>query len=347
MIHNAQPSKYCLSLNTNRDVFENIGGVMEGKNQKIQDQKILEVVRELLLSEVAFQEIFEKYRGGRLRFSDIGNWVDERGQSLLYSLKEQSHSLFRDRGKRPTRKDEWLLDLVIGSIFHEAMKLRENIYQMEIYRPKYLQYKLKAGTSNYEKDSLQQFERIISRAEQGVLHGMAETRSLFHDAIGQLVDFFKENAKNPFLVRFLLEHHILFRKVYGSKRAKEVFNIMFEKGIQDAYYLAGRSYFDSEHYDLSSFYFSKALKMDPPNRKLQFLLDFSLGMNAYYKNSYLKALSYFGKLIHSKLDGKLKKDYTKKMEEVCHKIATELQEENRLKMSKKAHGLVDQIKKML
>lgn len=323
------------------------GDEMERKNQKVQDQKILEMVRGLLLSEVAFQEIFKKYREGRLRFSDIGNWVDDRDQSLLYNLKEQCHSLFRDRGKTPVRKNEWLLDLVIGSIFHEAMKLRENIYQMEIYRPKYLQYKLKAGKSNYEKDYLQQFERIISRAEQGVLYGMVETRSLFYDAISQLIDLFKQNAKNPFLVRFLLEHQILFQKVYGSKRTKEIFNIIFEKGFQDAYYLAGRSYFDSEHYDLSSSYFSKALKMDPPNLELQFLLNFSLGMNAYYKNAYSKALSYFWKLIHLKLDGKFKKDYIKKMEEVCHKIAMELQEEKRLKIARKAYSLVDQIKKML
>ena len=122
---------------------------------------------------------------------------------------------------------------------------------------------------------------------------------------------------------------------------------MFEKGFQGAYYLAGRSYFDSEHYDLSSSYFSKALKMDPPNLELQFLLNFSLGMNAYYKNAYSKVLSYFWKLIHLKLDGKFKKDCIKKMEEVCHKIAMELQEEKRLKIARKAYSLVDQIKKML
>ncbi|HMK52834.1 MAG TPA: hypothetical protein VK551_10055, partial [Thermodesulfobacteriota bacterium] len=220
---------------------------MEKQAQMVQERSILEIVRELLLSEVAFQEIFKKYKEGRLHFSDIGAWVDDKGQSLLYGLKEKCHILYRYKGKRPIHKNQWLLDLVIGSIFHEAMKLRENVYQMEIYQPRYLQYKLKVGKSGYEKNYLQQFERIMLKAKQGVAEGMEETRSLFQDAMAQLIDLFRESSKNIFLVRFLLDNQALLQKVYGSKMAKEIFNLMFKKGFLDAYQLAGRSYLKSEH----------------------------------------------------------------------------------------------------
>jgi len=320
---------------------------MEKEAQRTRDRKILEIVRGLLLSEVAFQEIFKKYKEGRLLFSDIGNWVDDKGQSLLYNIKEQCHAIFRYNETSHFHKKEWLLDLAIGSIFHEAMKLRENIYQMEVYRPRYLQYKLKAGKSAYERSYLQQFERIISKAEQGLGEGMEETRSLFRDAMAQSVDFFKESAENRYLVRFLLENQPLLRKVYGSKRAKEIFQVMFEKGLLDAYSLAGRSYLESEHYDLSSLYFSKASKIDPRHRNLQFLLNFSRGMNAYYKNAYSKALSYFSRSVSLRLNGKLKKDYLSKAEEVCRKISSELEDEKKLKASKKSRFLADQIRKML
>lgn len=312
-----------------------------------QDGNILEMVRGLLLSEISFQEIFKKYKEDNLHFSDIGSWVDDKGQSLLFHLKEKCHALFRHKGKGPIHRHEWLLDLAIGSIFHEAMKLRENIYQIEVYIPKYLDYKLKVGKTAYERDYLQQFERIISKAGQGMREGMEETRSLFEHAKVQLIDLFKENAKNPFLVRFLLEHQTLLRRVYGSKKAKEILGVMFERGFLDAYTLAGQSYLNSEHYDLSSLYFSKAFKLDPFNNEIEFLLNFSLGMNAYYKNVYLKGLFYFEKLIQLKLNGKLKKDYVKKIEEVCHKIAFELKEEKRFRSAKKARLLADQIKKML
>ena len=320
---------------------------MERTTQGTRDRKILEIVKGLLLSEVAFQEIFKKYKEGYLRFLDIGSWVDDKGHSLLYSVKEQCHAIFRYIETGPLHKKEWLLDLAIGSIFHEAMKLRENLYQIEIYRPKYLQYKLRAGKSAYEKSYLQQFERIISKADQGLGEGMEETQSLFQDATAQLIDFFKESAGNKYLVRFLLENRPLLRKVYGSKKAKEIFNVMFEKGLLDAYSFAGRSYLESEHYDLSSKYFSNALKIDPHDQILRFLLNFSLGMNAYYKNADSKALSYLSRLVSFRLDGKLEKGYLSKTEEVCRKISSELEDEKRLKASHKSRLLADQIRKML
>jgi tetratricopeptide (TPR) repeat protein len=320
---------------------------MEQGLQRERDQCLLKIVRELLLSDIAFQEILKKHQKGSFQFSDIVHWVDDKGQTLLYDLKEQCHYLFRDRGKRPRHRNEWLLDLVIGSIFHEAMKLKENIYQLEIYRPRYLQHKLEARKKGYEKDYIQQFERIISRAEQGVVDGIEETQSLFRDAMAQLIDVFKENAKNTFFVRFLLEHQTLLQRVYGSKRMREIFDRLFEKGLLDAYDLAGRSYLQSEHYDLASIYFVKGLKLDSRSNDLQFLLNFSLGMNAYYNNTYSKALSHFRKLVHLPSSVIGRKEYLKKAEEVCQKMALELREGKGPMGGRKASSLADRIKKML
>ncbi len=322
---------------------------MKKENSENRNKNLLEMVRKLLLAEVAFQEIFKKYKEGKLRFSDIGDWVDDKGQSLLYNLKEQSHSLFRSGGKGPVHRNEWLLDLAVGSIFHEAMKVRENIYQMEVYRPRYLQFKSKMGKTayEYERDYLQQFERIISRAEQSVQEGMEETRSLFGDAIEQLIDFFKKNSKNPYLVRFLLEHQSLLRRIYGNRKSQEIFNLMFKNGLLEAYYRAGRSYLQSAHYDLSSLYFSKALKMEPSNHELQFFANFSLGMKAYYKNAYSEAMSYFEKLVRLRLDRRLKKEYLRRAEEVCHRISSELRDDEDVKATARCRYLADQIKKML
>ena len=317
---------------------------MERMTQNTYDRNSLAIVRGLLLSEVAFQDIFRKYQKGQLRFSDIGHWVDDQGQSLLYKLKETCHRTFRNRTK-PLPKRQWLLDLAIGSIFHEAMKLRENIYQLEAYRPQYQQYRRRMGHSNYEKDYQQQFERIIARAEQGTIEGIEETRSLFRDAKAQLIDFFKENRDHPFLVRFLLEHESLLRKVYGARRAKEILTIMFPKGYLDAYQMAGRSYLHSGHHDLAAVYFSKAVRMDPKNRPLQFFKNFSDGMDAYYKNDSMKSLAHFSRLAQSGMKIRGRREHLRKAEEACRKISLELKEENRLKSSRKASALADQLKK--
>ncbi len=318
---------------------------MGNPKQLMRDRNLLEIVRGLLQTQIIFQDIFEKYRRGRLRFSDIQNWVDDKGQSPLYNLKEQSHTLFRNRGKESFKKKEWLLDLVIGSIFHEAMKLRENVYQLEIYRPKYLNYKFHIGKSAYERDYSQQFERIISKAGQSVLLGIAEIRSLFQDAAEQLIDLFKEKSRHPYLVRFLLEHQPLLQKVYGPQRGKEIFALIFEGGLQEAYERAGRSYLSSGHYDLASSSFSKALKLGPPNDELLFLSYFSLGMNAYYNNLNQQALSFWKKLVSGRLKKYFKKPYVRPMEEVCRMMATEWNEEGKPKLAQKALSLADQVKK--
>lgn len=316
---------------------------MKNKMDESRNRMIFEIVRGFLLSELGFQEILKKYKEGHLRFQDIANWVDDKGQSLLYNLKENCHKTFRYSGVPSSRKKEWLLDLAIGSIFHEAMKIRENLYQLEVYRPKYLQYKRKAGESEYEKNYLQQFARIISKAEQGISEGMEEILSLFRDAVAQLVDVLKENSKNIFLIRFLLENQPILQKVYGSKKARVIIERMFKRGFLDAYLSVAKSYLKSEHYDLASSYFSKALKMAPKQSDILFLFCFCLGMKAYYNNLYSKALSCFEKLLP--LKSKMKKDYLKKVEEVCQKITTEMEDEKDLKISHRAETLVDRIKR--
>ena len=120
---------------------------------------------------------------------------------------------------------------------------------------------------------------------------------------------------------------------------------MFKKGFLEAYQEVGASYLQSEHYDAASLYFLKALKLDPHHRHLQFLLNFSLGMKAYYNNAYSKALSHFSKLLSLRSKGKMKKEYLKKVEEVCYRISSELEEEKRSRAARRAGLLADQIRK--
>lgn len=311
------------------------------------DRGLLDIVRGLLNCMVMFQEIFKKYKRGRLRFKDIERWVDDRGQSPLYTLKEQSHSHFRNKGKEPWKKKEWLLDLVIGSIFHEGMKLRENVYQLEIYRPKYQNYQRHIGKTAYEKGYSQQFERIILKAGHSVLLGMAEIRSLFSDALEQLIDLFKEKSHNPHLVRFLVENQSLLRKAYGLKKGTEIIGLLFKGGLREAYERAGRSYQLGGHYDLASNYYSKALRLGSPNEEVLFLLYFSLGMQAYYANLYRKTITIWRRLTRDHLRPYLKKHYVRQIEEVCLRMASEWKEDGKPGLARKALDLAEEVKKML
>ncbi len=320
---------------------------MERQKEMKERWDILEIVHLLLHSHVMFQEIFKKYKAGRLRFSDIQAWVDDQGGSPLFQLKEQSHALFRNQGKESSRGREWFLDLAIGSIFHEAMKLRENLYQLEYYRPKYLAYQKQVGASPEGKKYVHQFERIISKAGQSLLLSMTEIRSLFEDVMEQLIILFREKSEHPYLVRFLLEHQSLLKRAYGGQKGKSMFNLIFKKGLQEAYDRAGHSYLSSGHYDLASDAFLKALKTGPPRKEFLFLLNFSKGMEAYYQNRYREALSAFRKLLDHRSKVSLKKLDARRLQEVCQKMAMELKEDGKFKQAEEADLLADQIKKML
>ncbi len=311
------------------------------------DRRVLEIVRGLLASEILFQEILNRYRGGRIRFSNIEQWIDDKGRSILYNLKEVSHSLFREKPNGRAYRNEWLLDLVIGSIFHEAMKLRENIYQIEIYRPKYVQYKRRAAKTDYEKGYREHFQRIISRAEQAVAEAMEETCCLYRDSLAQLADLFQEHAADPFWVRFLLEQTPLLNKVYGPRRTREIFRRLFGKDLLQAYHIAGRSYFLSGHYDLASFCLMKGLKLDPRHNDILLLCHLSRGMKAYYSNDYSRALSFFGKLLSLRRGTKETKEALRIVEEICRNIGSEMKETKGLRAAKRADSLADGIRKML
>jgi hypothetical protein len=70
-------------------------------------------------------------------------------------------------------------------------------------------------------------------------------------------------------------------------------------------------------------------------------------MDAYYRNDYPEALSYFSKLSSLQPDGKLKREYLRKAGEACHRIASEWREERRLKGAAKAQSIAEQMKRML
>jgi hypothetical protein len=68
-------------------------------------------------------------------------------------------------------------------------------------------------------------------------------------------------------------------------------------------------------------------------------------MNAYYDNVYPKALSHFSTLIPLRSNVIGQKEYLRKVEEVCHHIASEWKEERGLRDARKAFSLADRIRK--
>src|SRR5208337_5094678 len=111
-----------------------------------------------------FNHCMELYKGGQLTFVEMEEFVDDRGKSCLYRLKQMCHGLFRTTCEAAYK--EKFYDITVGYIFHEAMKLRECIYQLEYYKPQYAMLVSSVDLTQAEKKMIHEFGLLIIKAEK-------------------------------------------------------------------------------------------------------------------------------------------------------------------------------------
>jgi tetratricopeptide (TPR) repeat protein len=318
------------------------------KNPDKKNWIILEIVRDYLYSHSRFQSIYKKYKAQTLSFDDVEEFVTDKDPTVpLFNLKESCHMLFRYQGEEQCSDEEKLLDLAVGSIFHEAMKLRENLYQLTVYKPRYLQIQNSQQTSDYERTLLQEFMKIGAKTEKRLAESMTETKRLLQDTLEQLAHLLPRYKYNAVLLKFLLRNKELLQQVFGRRRGLKIIADMFPGGLGEAYDVEGRSYLASEHYDLAAEFFSQAQKYGPHDQGLKCLYLYARGMDGYYKNRYQDTLRSFYKLlpfVTTVGDGKV---YLKKVEEVCRKIGREYLEDKKRKLGTVALQLADKVRNLL
>ena len=307
----------------------------------------MEIVRDYLYSYIRFQSIYKKYKAQTLSFDDIEEFVTDKDPTVpLFNLKESCHMLFRYQGEEQCSDEEKLLDLAVGSIFHEAMKLRENLYQLTVYKPRYLQIQNSRQSSAYEKNLLQEFMKIGAKTEKRLAESMTETKRLLRDTLEQLAHLLPRYKDNAVLLKFLLRNKELLQQVFGRRRGLKIIADMFPGGLGEAYDVEGRSYLASEHYDLAAEFFSQAQKYKIHDRGIKGLYLYARGMDGYYKNRYQDTLRSFYKLLPLVTAFGDGKGYLEKVEEVCRKIGREYLEDKRRKLGNVALQLADKARNL-
>jgi hypothetical protein len=196
--------------------------------QKERDRKIVEIVHNFLLAVLTFRHQYEKYSEGTLHFPDLAKFIDDRGRSILWMLKESCQSLFRQ--STPVSAKEQIFDLTIGSIFHLAMKMREDLYQIDVYGPKYRELNGRSGTPSGEHFLAAQFKKIISRAESSFKEEMEEIATLSQDIFRQFKELLHEYRENGLLIRFLFEQRELVEKALGSEKLEDLWRDLYPGG---------------------------------------------------------------------------------------------------------------------
>ena len=253
---------------------------------------MVDIIREFLAVEDVVGRLLEAYGRGELRFGDVEELVSDSEASPLFRLKERCHALFRsDLGhSRMLAHREVLFDLAVGSLFHEAMKFRENFYQSEVYGPRVRALRDEAGE---EAEALfAEFEKIQGAVSERLQEGLQETESLLARMREQLGVLLAEHRSNGHATRFLLEHRVQVEKTF-SEGLDSLLEQMHGTAA-NGYTCAAHSYLESGYYDEAEQCFREAIGRGGEAAGLELGLAYARGMAAYLKGDYAEAVLQLG-----------------------------------------------------
>jgi len=237
-------------------------------SRRVRNEKTASVFRRFLVARVAFDAIIEMFRSSEpMRFEPINIFVER----TLFGLKEECHALFRNEGKPAgdVLYAEDLFDVLIGSIFHETMKIKENCYILEHYGPTYRSMAAIADrrirVPVYERLFFRACKRIIERASTAVYDDIRAAEQLFDDTTEHLLNILPRFANNGLVTRMLVENQQLVEMVYGEDGLQKVLLKMYEGRLSRAFLHAASSYFAAGRIAEARDCCERSLKEEPDN----------------------------------------------------------------------------------
>lgn len=253
---------------------------------------LVDIARDFLDAHQRVRELFARHRSGELRFHELEDLVGEDRGSVLFRLKERCHASFRAVAGRPTlpMHREALFDLAVGSLFHEAMKFRENFYQREVYGPRVHALRSQAGEG--EAAIFEEFARIQEGVSARLEEGLVETEALLAQTLEQLRQLLAAHRDDPLVTRFLIEH---------AEKVGAAFERPFDEILTDlygdpadAYALAARSLLGSGYYSAAVESLRAAGTRGSDAAAIARLTSYALGMEAYLARDYEETVTQLG-----------------------------------------------------
>lgn len=245
---------------------------------------LVDIVRDLMAAHRMTRRIFARYRRGELSFGEVQELVWDTEDAVLFRLKERSHALFRRaRGESEVMmRREALFDLAVGSLFHEAMKFRENFYQRSVYGPKVVELRSQAGGENEEL--FQEFEKILEGASVRLDEALQETDALLSQATTQLRVLLQNHAASGLVARHLIQHADDVEEVFGQDLDALLADLY---GSSTAgFRLAARSLLESGYFDEARTTLEAASVRGGSDAELARLSAYAEGMSAFLKARY-------------------------------------------------------------
>ena len=251
----------------------------------------MDVLRDFLVAHESLTRLVARGRSGELAFSGVAEIVGDDESAVLFRLKERCHLLFRGEGQNLGAEigPEVLFDLAVGSLFHEAMKLRECLYQRDAYGPK-VRVLREAGVVD-ASGLLAEFDKILAGLSEHIEESLGEAETLITRMVAQLRLLLARHPENALVARYLIRHREEVERVLGPL-AELLAEIYGSAGAGWA--AAGGSLLDSGFFEDAAPALSEAIALGHEPEPTQRLLHFARGMAAYLQGRYADTVAELG-----------------------------------------------------
>ena len=258
------------------------------------EKKQVDLIKESICVYTKCMDCRALFRNKTLNFAKIDDFVDDKGNSCLFKLKEMCHVLYRNSVEAHYK--EKLYDITVGYIFHEAMKLRESLYQLEFYRPN--SYKVTEKLVDSEPKIVREIEHLMKKTEKRLTEGFKEMRLLMKELVGQLSGLIMLYKDNYLIPRFVLKNEKMLISIYGKKGFRSLINELYHDGKPLLLYKAAESYLESEYYDIARRLFKKVSIIDRQDKSAEFFYMYASAFYFYFRNRFTRTLAFGDKAVN-------------------------------------------------
>lgn len=252
-----------------------------------QSSEFVQLLREFLTASAELAAAFENDEA--LGFDSLARAVGDDPASSLFRLKERSHALFRSDGLASEAvRREALFDLTVGALFHAAMKLRESLYQRDVYAPRLAS--LRAATDGDPDALFSEFEGLLGRSTGRVDEGLSEVRILLAQTREQFHRMLVERAGERGVVRCLLQRRALVDQTFRggfSALLAEMYGDVASGLVEAARALLHSAYF----VEASKVLREAAREANAPRAEIDQLGRYAEGMQAFLDGDYLSSIA--------------------------------------------------------
>ncbi len=225
------------------------------------DLFIKNIVRDFVRSHRFFCDLEARYKEEGISYKGLDEWIGtETDKGSLWELKDLAHDLWKHVNPRRQPR-HFLMDWMLGTIFHEAMKLKENVYMVHRYQPTYRMAQIPSEVEDGEADKCDGF---FQDTVNEISKGMKRLRCLFNKANNHLKHIVHEEKDNAILIRYILEEKWHAGDNWsGDTGLGMLLHSTFQGQLDRAYCLAGESYLEGSWYTEARMAFDEALRINP------------------------------------------------------------------------------------